>query len=297
MCPATRDDAPAVPTRFILYVVWTSPSPDRCEGSVPWRIDSGEIFFGPCKKRLRRVLRERYLGPERQLAEVEGRERVVIAGVNAGSGDRSRKIVWAGELRTVMSFAEAWARLRDDRYERMRADEWTPLHLEPIREYGHLVGYRQHGREHAEESRDHPGEYAWWDDLVPRQMRKGRVGGATGTTLRLKPGVKWWDGFPLDACFVLRNRFWADGAGLAFDAELIRLLEAAQPNADGVDAAAPFGRNGRGHANGKRGTYLELEGRVSESIVRWLDARVPAPFPDRAEPDTRARTPPSRRRC
>jgi hypothetical protein len=78
----------------------------------------------------------------------------------------------------------------------MRAAEWTPLHIEPIREYGHLAAYRHHGREHAEESRDHPGEYAWWDDLVPRQMRKGRVGDATGTTLRLKPGVTWWNGFP-----------------------------------------------------------------------------------------------------
>jgi hypothetical protein len=259
-------------TRFILYVVRTSSTPDRCEGAVPWRVDREEIFFGPCKKRLRRALRERFLGPERQLAEVASRERIVIAGVNAGQGTQPRKIVWAGDLLSVMSFAEAWGRLDGPRYEKLRAAASTPLHLKPIRERGRLVGYEHHGLEHADDN-------AWWDDLVPPQMRRTRVAEATRTRLRLASEVEWWDGFPLDACMLLRNRFWADFAGLPLDDEAVRLLRAAQPEAQHVDATAPFGRDGRGSANGKRGSYLEVEGSVANDFAAWLDARAPGSAP------------------
>jgi hypothetical protein len=267
--PALRKVRTVIPTRFILYVVRTSVTPDRCEGGVPWRVDGDEIFFGPCKKRLRRALRERFLGPERQLAEVARREWVVIAGVNASQGTRPRKLVWAGELLTVMSFAEAWARLDGPRYAKLRASASTPVHLEPIRERGRLVGYRHHGLEHVEHD-------SWWDDLVPPQMRRARVSLASSTTLRLADGVDWWDGFPLDASLLLRNRFWAEGAGLPLDEEPVRLLQAAQPDARQVDAAAPFGLDGRGSANGKRGTYLELEGSVAAALADWLDASAPS---------------------
>lgn len=277
-----------MPTRFILYVVRTSPTPDRCEGSVPWRVDSEEIFFGPCKKRLRRALRERFLGPERHLADVTHRERILIAGINAGQGPRPRKIVWAGDLLAVMSFAEAAARLTGPRYAKMRAAEWTPLHLEPILECGRLVGYRHHGLEHAEEN-------AWWDDLVPPNMRRGRISQATATTLRLASDVEWWEAVPLDACMLLRNRFWADGAGLPFDDDSIRMLRAAQPNADQVDASAPFGRDSRGNAIGKRGSYLELEGSVAADLAAWIDLRTGSTGPERPPPGSNDGR--RRRRC
>jgi hypothetical protein len=275
------------PARFILYVVRTSPTPDRCEGAVPWRVDASQIFFGPCKKALRRALRERYLGPDRQLARVKGRERVVVAGVNAAQGPTPRKIVWAGELEQVMSFAEAWARLAGPRYERLRSFSHTPLHLEPIRDAGRLVGYRHHGLEHSEEN-------AWWDDLVPPRMRARRVSEASPSVLRLAVSREWWDGFPLDACLLLENRFWADGAGLELDDEVLALLRAAQPAASGVEGSAPFGRNGKGQAIGKRGSYLDVGGTIGAKLVGWLDRRAPARS---AEVGVQAGPAPRMRRC
>jgi hypothetical protein len=279
--------------RFILYVLKTSPTPDRCEGAVPWRIDADEIFFGPCKKRLRRALRDRFLGPDRQLRILSDRERIVIAGVNAGQGRTPRKIVWAGELRMVMSFAEAAARLDGDRYRQMREVRATPLHVVPTWEDGRLVGYTHRGLEHAEESRNHPGEFSWWDDLVPRPMRGTRVALADRSMVQLADGCSWWDGFPLDACMTLTNLFWADGAGLPLDERAVALLRAAQPGADAVDASAPFGRNGLGHADGKRGSYLEVEGAVASQLCDWIASeRKTSPAP--LEPASLPRAP---RRC
>jgi hypothetical protein len=257
-----------LPVRFILYVVRTSTTPDRCEGAVPWRVDDGEIFFGPCKKALRRALRDQFLGPDRHLAQVARRERIVIAGINAARGRTPRKIVWAGELDSVMSFAEAWARLQEPRHERLRTFSHTPLHLEPIWEEGRLAGYRHHGLEHSKDN-------AWWDDLVPPDMRRRGVYEASPAVIRLAAGREWWDGFPLDACFLLRNLFWADGVGLVMDDEFVELLRAAQPTARGVEAASPFGRDGRGNAIGKRGSYLDVGGRIGSGFVAWIDRRAP----------------------
>lgn len=284
----------APPVRFILYVVRTSPDPDHCDGSVPWRVDDRELFFGPCKKALRRALRRDFLGPERTFADVTKRERIVVAGVNAGHGHLPRKIVFAGELAAVMSFAEADARLRGPRYERMRANRLSPLHIEPLEPAPAPTGYRRVSDEHAEATK-HAGEFSWWDDLVPRRMRPKRIGEATTTTLRLKQGVEWWDGFPLDACFTLSNRFWAAGAGLALDDEFVRLLTIAQHKASQVSASAPFGRDRLGAAVGLRGSYLELGGRDAEKLLAWLDAHAPVNnLQPQGEPTSR---PPPSRRC
>ncbi len=48
-------------TRLFLYVVSASDNPERVECRVPWMVDSEQIFFGPCKKRLRERFRREYL--------------------------------------------------------------------------------------------------------------------------------------------------------------------------------------------------------------------------------------------
>ena len=261
---------------------------------MPWRVDDHELFFGPCKKALRRSLRDEFLGPARTWADVARQERLIVAGVNAGHGSAPRKVVYAGEVQAVMSFAEASARLAGPRYGAMRGARLSPLHVAPILDGGDVVGYERVSEEHAEESTEHPGEFGWWDDLVPRPMRARRIGSGTSSALRLKRGVPWWDGFPLDACFTLTNRFWANGAGLPLDADAIRLLRLAQHEATQVDASAPFGRDARGSAIGKRGSYLEAKGRHAEELAAWLDRCAPSAPGGNPPAKTRSRSP---RRC
>ena len=48
-------------TTVFCYIVSASKKPDRVECPVPYKIDDGEIFFGPCKKPLREWMRHQYL--------------------------------------------------------------------------------------------------------------------------------------------------------------------------------------------------------------------------------------------
>ena len=48
--------------RAFLYVVSASKSADEVSCRVPWRVDDREVFFGPCKKRLREKEFRKWLG-------------------------------------------------------------------------------------------------------------------------------------------------------------------------------------------------------------------------------------------
>lgn len=97
-------------TEVWMYSLASSSDPDRVSCVVPWRVDEELIFFGPCKTRIRERLRKQYLSRDCSHRLVS--DEIFIVGVNGSNSERTRKIVWTGKLREVMTFAEANDRLR-----------------------------------------------------------------------------------------------------------------------------------------------------------------------------------------
>lgn len=245
------------------YVVGASSNPDVLECAVPWRVSASEISFGPCKTRLREELRQRLLGPLVDRAEVQ--EHLFLVGFNAlPAARRVRKVVWAGRIREAMSFGRAWLDLTDSRYQPLRSARATPLHLEPLEGDGCPTSYRHFGLEHAERDR-------WVHDILAVDSR--RVATIRGDTVRLMRGISWWEGFTRDICFLLENLFFATGAGLDVDDELVSILREAQPDRDGVSDLAIFGLTRGGIPDGRRGRYLELSGSRARRLLSWLQSR------------------------
>lgn len=99
-------------------------------------------------------------------------------------------------------------------------------------------------------------------------------------------GVSWWEGFARDICFLLENLFFATGAGLDVDDELVSILREAQRDRDGVSDLAIFGLTRGGIPDGRRGGYLELSGTLARRFLNWLESRArKTPSPPGKEPN------------
>jgi hypothetical protein len=215
-------------TRVWMYVLDSSKSPDSVQCVVPWMVDEELIYFGPCKRRLRERLRKEYLADGRTHCTVG--DDLYIVSVNGSNGKRVRKVVSAGKLSEVMTFAEAAERLDGDRFSELREDPVSPLHVRPQFQGGELIGYEHVSLEHIDDDE-------WIADLLSKLARvslKGRM-------IRLRPGVRSCDAFDRDCCMLLENLFFAQGDGIKFDQEAVNILKAAQPGVKGIDDYAIFG--------------------------------------------------------
>lgn len=253
-----------------LYVVGASSDPNHVTCCVPWRVDDREIYFGPCKKRLREHLKKTLLG-DRQ--EVRPSPDIYLVGFNAlPSPAGPRTVVWAGRMTRAMTFARAADLFVGKRYEAMLATQDSPLNVLPVRDgEGRLRGYqfRPNG--------DHP--HDWPADLVVNRA------GVTleGDRLLLRPGVSPAEGFGRDLGFTLDNLFFADGKGLVVDDQLVAILEAAQPGTAGIDKVAVFGRTADRQPNGLRGRYLTIsDPDLVDQLVAWVRDRAPTSTPSKS---------------
>jgi hypothetical protein len=264
-----------------MYVLNSSKDPDNVRCVVPWMVDEELVYFGPCKRRLRERLRKDYLTDGRTHAAVS--DDLYIVGVNGSNARRVRKVVTAGKLSEVMTYAEAATRLDGDRFAEMRDDPISPLHVRPVLVRGKLVGYRHVSGEHIDDD-------DWISDLTSDPERVS----LTGRTIRLRPGATAKDVFDRDCCMLLDNLFFAQGEGIQVDAEAVAILKAAQPGVAGIDGYAVFGVDTLKQTNGLRGRFLEIEGRTAAQFVAWLTDRGGRVAARRAEGEKK---PIARRRC
>jgi len=241
-----------------IYSVAASTDPDFVRCVVPWRVDGHLIFFGPCKKLMRERLRKRFLSQNIDHRSVT--DQLFIVGIN-GAVKHLRKIIWAGRLTEVMTFAHADTHLTGARFQALRNHPASPLHVSPIFEAGELRGYRHVSLEHSEDD-------AWVADLVSRSQNV-RLAGQSLTLLNGNA----WEAFDRDCCMLLQNMFFAQGQGIEFDGPALDVLRRAQPEKPGIDSYAVFGRNKKGSAIGLRGTFLEISGDVAEQFISWLNSR------------------------
>lgn len=251
-------------TQVLIYVLAASQNPDHVRCKVPWRVDEDLIFFGPCKKRIRKFLRDKYLMPDNK-GHSNVDEDIFIIGVNGSNPIPSRKVVWAGKLSEVMTFAEADKRMQGDRFLKLREHSSSPLHVRPMVENGEFIGYEHVSNEHIEKDR-------WVLDLVSNRANPSIQ--VEGRKLILQPG-KTDQAFDRDCCMFLENRFFADGQGLEFDEEALEILRNAQPGKLGIDRYAIFGRQkkGKGNAEGLVGRYLPIPGDLANRFVTWIEKR------------------------
>jgi hypothetical protein len=243
-----------------MYVLDSSKDPDNVRCVVPWRVDEDLIYFGPCKRRLRERLRKEYLAGGCTYTTVN--DDLYIVSVNGSNAKRIRKVVSAGKLSEVMTFAEAAGRIDGEQFSELRDNPMSPLHVRPVIEGGKLVGYRHVSFEHIEDNE-------WIADLTSKPEKVG----LTGRTIRLQPGALARDVFDRDCCMLLDNAFFAQGEGIQFDQEAVSILKAAQAGVTGIDDYAVFGVDSVGQANGLRGRFLEIEGNVADRFLAWLRDR------------------------
>ncbi len=212
-------------TQVWIYAVAASSDPDHVQCVVPWRVDDSLIFFGPCKKRIRELLREQYLQRSGHCTVTDD---LFIVGINGSNHVRSRKIVWTGQVTNVMTFSEAYRVMQDDRFRSLRQHPSSPLHVEPFVVDGQLAGYTHCSDEHSKDN-------AWVFDLVSKLNHRVRL---EGHTLRLLQGTMW-DSFDRDCCMLLRNFFFAQGQGITFDSD--SLLSGAEYSDISKVLRGPFG--------------------------------------------------------
>lgn len=248
--------------KVYVYIMSASTDPDVCERSVPFAINDQEIFFGPCKKNLRSELRRQLLDGGAAAAVPDSD--IYLVGLNGTNDRRVRKIIWAGRIKKVMTFAEAWDALVDADYRSMREDPATPLHMEPIREKGELVGYRHVGTLHQND---------WILDVVGR--RKSAKYEVDEQTVRLAGDASASAAFTRDTCMLLENTFTAVGAGVPVDDEILKILQEAQTSGP-IDDFAVFGYQKNGAVEGRSGRWLLLEGDLATRFMKYLRSRIDA---------------------
>jgi hypothetical protein len=241
--------------RAFLYILNASSDPDRIHCAVPWRIDAQTIFFGPCKKRLRRWMKQNVLGTHQESVP---NETLYVVGFN-GANRKERKIVWAGKVECVMTFERAYNTLKGQKYEQMRNHPHAPLHLQPIEVEGRF-GYRHISEEHKKKD-------AWIWDIAGR--KQGSNFERRDDEIILLSGRDRQEVFNLDCCFLCENIFFARGEGIPITDKILDILQHVQPE-EKIDPYAVFGRTKNCAANGLRGTYLEIDDKSQNQ--RLIDA-------------------------
>jgi len=246
--------------RAYLYIVAATQDPNRVTCPVPYKIeDQPEIFFGPCKKRLRQDLRREFLADNKACKPTED---IYLIGFNGANAQRCRKIVWAGKVERLMTFAEADRSLTAAKYQKFRNWPETPLHLR--RRTDGRSGYEHVGTLHSGD---------WLADIV--SSAKPAHVNSTEAGLTVDSCTSW----PLDRdlCMLLSNICFAgDGfPGIDINDELLAILISAQSDRC-VDKYSVFGKRKNGTADGRTGSWLSLVGSDAEQFVDCLKGEVQA---------------------
>ncbi len=239
--------------KVFAYVVGASHNPNAVECVVPYRVNDDIIFFGPCKRGLRKELYEQYL-KNTPNGEVDvSSENLYLIGVNGiNETERRRKIIWAGKILKILTFERAYHICSSDKqFEEMMQLQNSPLHLEPIYDDGKtFIGYKLRSTIHEDDD--------WISDVIENKNDPNVEIDLKNKTIILKNSSKRKDIFLRDCCFLCENIFFARGKGIDIDENILNIFRKVQPNKSGIDIPAIFGRRKDGKVNSLRG-WLTIE--------------------------------------
>ena len=253
--------------KAFVYILAANKNPDKISG-VPWKTDDKEIFFGPCKKRLRKVFRK-FLNENKDHSN-EFDDDYYLIGLNGLSRERKRKIVWAGKLKEVMTFAYAYKQLNGMQYLEMRDSDNSPLHVKPIEENRKLVGYEFLNKMHGGKNNE------WVSDLVSKQKSKEKSNEIEITKNKIiaKNGNIPFYTFDRDSCLLFENIFFAKHGGIDIDNEVLKIFKSYFKekgiDENDIDAQAIFGKDKNGKPNGMRGSWLEFDSQLTQRLIKLI---------------------------
>jgi len=237
--------------RAFVYILGASSNPDKIECRVPFEIDENEIFFGPCKKRLRQKLKREI--------DTNGRleTETFFIGLNANNVKRERKIVWAGKIQTHYTFQQANAKLVGSKYLPIKSGEKTdsfPLHVIPIKN-----GYQLKSDLHFENNK-------WILDLVSNE--ESVLYDEDSNSITLKKGSS----FNRDICFIFSNIFFANRfkKGIEISDEILDVFRTNQPDKKKIDSFVVFGYRKDHSVDGKTGGWLELDDPSTRRLIKLI---------------------------
>ncbi len=242
-------------SRVFLYIVSANKNPDHLdECNVPYEIDSREIFFGPCKIRLRELFNKQ--NSDHNI------EDTYFVGLNGNNRDKIRKIIWIGKMKEKLTFAAAYEKMNGKlRYKKMMQEEFSPLHVAPIKNGSDLLGYKLRSSLHSDND-------DWVSDIVRKKNHLITDANTNSIYKREKDSVK--DVFTRDVCFIFENIFFAKGQGISLNSKILNILKQSQKGVIGISEDAPFGLDKNRNINGKRGFWLEIPNKYSENFLKEI---------------------------
>ena len=238
-------------TEIFVYILGASHITYGIECYVPEELDERTIFFGPCKRDLRKVLRARFLNGKD--SEDISKSEIYLVGLNASNREKDRRIVWVGKITGIMTFERAWS------FFKTKGKIPETLHLRPLYRKGQLIGYKHVGGLHKENNE-------WiWDIVNKRRKRIRNLYFVEDSELILKNVRDRQEVFERDCCFICDNIFFAGNnvTGMKITKKIVDIFKEAQPNKE-IDDYYIFG------PKCPPGFTLHRKGEIADRLIEEL---------------------------
>jgi len=246
--------------RLYSYILSASKNPDKIKCQVPYKLNDKKetIFFGACKRNLRKLLAKECNLIEKKIAIPK--TDIYLLGFNGSN--TVRKIVWMGKIEKLFTFEEAYNIFyNNSEFPELKSDTESPLHLKPISE-NNRFGYELISEFHKKNDQ-------WVTDIV-NSVEDVDI---EGKKFFLKKGYSR-EKLVKDCCFICENIFFADGQGKGIEINdeisdyLSKMLELNYPiKAKTFSEYNIFGKTNDKKAFGFPGKWLETN---NEEIIKNL---------------------------
>jgi len=237
--------------RLYCYILRVSGDPDNITCFVPFKVNEKLIFFGPCKKRLRKNLCDEFSIIKQGNFNVSDKK-IYVMGLNGYNNKGKRKIVWFGKIKEIFTFEHAYKRyFKKKEFQFLVNHNCSPLHVEPMYTNNDFQGYKLISKMHDKNNE-------WIEDIAGKNNNGITI---NSKCFHLKDGYSR-DILRRDCCFICENIFFAEGKGIDIGNDLLHLFREVQDIE--IDNYAVFGRDIKNNAIGKCGSYLQID---DDSII------------------------------
>lgn len=263
---------------------------DAVSSLVPYKLNDDELFFGPCKKRIREEIKKNFLKEKDYINLLTTKQNIYIVGINPNlpKKDNSRRLLFAGKIKEIVTFKHSWNKYKklakndEDIYKMINGSNeeiygcgqviedigemngeqnyQSPLHLIPVKK-GNIEGYKHRTSMH---------KHNWITDILSdkeleRYKTERKIKGDIKGFLEMNKineiyktkGIE----FQRDCCFSLENIFFSDRnnpSPISVDERLLNLIVMGLKNPKGADLKSPFGYTKNAHKYGRG--YVKIAG-------------------------------------
>jgi len=266
--------------KVYLYILGSKNKEDRIDTAVPYRINNDTLFFGPCKKDIRKEIKEDFLKNKEYFDLKSTAIEIYLVGINPSKiKNAPRKLLFAGKIKEIFTFKKAWEYfnerinnvndLDNSNIKKMINHKSSPLHLKPI----------SNGYEHVSEEH----EKSWIGDLSSFSFSNEEK----EEIYKRKYIERFYRGkeipFDRDCCFLLENLFFSikGETYVQMDDELINFIKKRLElnhtkrvsEHNGPDISSPFGYCINKKKYG-RGFTLQFENENAITFISLIQKKI-----------------------